>query len=89
MQDNAQYLTFIKYFSLIVLILQTTGVVLVKRYSRIVDIGDTKRYLPTTAVVCAEAVKLLTCLIFVFFQSGNIICSQGLINYNVSFVCFS
>ncbi len=71
MQDNAKTLTILKYSSLIILILQTTGVVLVKRYSRIVDIGDTKRYLPTTAVVCAEATKLLTCLAIVFMHSGN------------------
>lgn len=48
-----------------VLVVQNTTLVLVMRYSRTVDV-DGHKYLPTTAVVMSELVKLLTCTMMVF-----------------------
>lgn len=64
---------FIKYFSLTLLILQTTSLVLVMRYSRVsntkTDDGHVPdRYLSSTAVVCAEIIKLFTCLVIIWVQ---------------------
>lgn len=73
MKDN----NFIKYFSLCLLILQTTSLVLVMRYSRIA--GKTEegvepvRYLSSTAVVCAEIMKLITCVFIIWYQQGTFI----------------
>lgn len=66
---------FIKYFSLILLILQTSSLVLVMRYSRTSstknESGQTQqRYLSSTAVVCAEIMKLFTCVIIIWVQTG-------------------
>ncbi len=66
---------FIKYFSLCLLILQTTSLVLVMRYSRISgkteDNVQPDRYLSSTAVVCAEIMKLFTCVIIIWVQAGK------------------
>lgn len=61
---------FIKYLSLVLLILQTTSLVLVMRYSRTVETPGTQRYLSSTAVVCAEIMKLITCLFLVLHQNN-------------------
>jgi UDP-sugar transporter A1/2/3 len=66
---------FIKYFSLILLIFQTTAVVLLLRYSRTASSKsengqENKRYLSSTAVVCGEILKTLTCIIIIWVQSG-------------------
>lgn len=65
---------FIKYFSLCLLILQTTSLVLVMRYSRIAGKTETgeqpDRYLSSTAVVCAEIMKLITCVLIIWVQTG-------------------
>uniref|UniRef100_A0A0N5AFD6 UDP-N-acetylglucosamine transporter n=1 Tax=Syphacia muris TaxID=451379 RepID=A0A0N5AFD6_9BILA len=50
----------LKWVSLVVLIVQTTALVLVLRYSRTQD-TEGPRYLSSTAVVCAEVIKLFTC----------------------------
>jgi UDP-sugar transporter A1/2/3 len=68
---------FIKYFSLSLLILQTTSLVLVMRYSRTStnkneDGSQPDRYLSSTAVVCAEIMKLITCLLLIWAQTGII-----------------
>lgn len=55
-----------KYLSLVILILQNTLLVLVMRYSRTVTV-DGLRYLPSTAVVMSELLKLLTCFIMVCY----------------------
>ena len=63
--------TFIKYLSLILLILQTTGVVLVMRYSR-TSSGDSKdRYLSSTAVVVSEVMKIAACVALLWYQASN------------------
>ncbi|XP_024908121.1 solute carrier family 35 member A3b isoform X2 [Cynoglossus semilaevis] len=59
----------LKYVSLGVLVLQTTSLVLTMRYSRTQkDLGP--RYLASSAVVCAEALKVFTCILLVFKDSG-------------------
>ncbi|VDD86656.1 unnamed protein product [Enterobius vermicularis] len=59
----------LKWVSLVVLILQTTALVLVLRYSR-TQKTEGPRYLSSTAVVTAEVVKLFTC-IFVLAAQHN------------------
>lgn len=56
----------LKYISLFVLVIQSTSLVLIMRYSRMMD-GP--RYLSSTAVVLAECVKFITCFILVAY--GN------------------
>ena len=60
----------IKYVSLVILILQTTTLVLTLRYSRSVQ-GDGPKYLSTTAIVMAESVKIMTCVLLVFGGEGR------------------
>lgn len=70
---------FIKYFSLVLLILQTTGLVLFMRYSRTASTDNGTRYLSSTAVVCAEVMKLFTSVLIIWAQAGYCIkttCSQ-------------
>ncbi|KAI6649045.1 UDP-N-acetylglucosamine transporter isoform X1 [Oopsacas minuta] len=59
----------LKYVSLGVLVLQTTSLVLLMRVSRRVPEEDL--YLASTAVVLAELMKLVACLLMVFFESGD------------------
>uniref|UniRef100_A0A3P8WJQ9 Solute carrier family 35 member A3b n=1 Tax=Cynoglossus semilaevis TaxID=244447 RepID=A0A3P8WJQ9_CYNSE len=67
----------LKYVSLGVLVLQTTSLVLTMRYSRTQkDLGP--RYLASSAVVCAEALKVFTCILLVFKDSGE--CLDVLMN---------
>ncbi|XP_038069750.1 UDP-N-acetylglucosamine transporter-like [Patiria miniata] len=58
-----------KYVSLSVLILQTTSLVLTLRYSRMVQ-GEGPRYLSTTAIVMAELIKMLICVVLVLGGEG-------------------
>ncbi|EDV28459.1 uncharacterized protein TRIADDRAFT_49562 [Trichoplax adhaerens] len=58
----------LKYISLFTLTLQTTALVLIMRYSR--TIPSKTMYLVTTAVVIAEAMKVITCLLIIFRQVG-------------------
>ncbi|RNA29522.1 UDP-N-acetylglucosamine transporter [Brachionus plicatilis] len=72
---NANSDKFIKYLSLVLLILQTSSLVLVMRYSRTASVSNEngkqgQRYLSSTAVVCAEVMKLVTCIVIIWFQSG-------------------
>ncbi|CAB1324276.1 unnamed protein product, partial [Coregonus sp. 'balchen'] len=55
----------LKYLSLGVLVFQTTSLVLTMRYSRTLQ-GDGPRYLASSAVVVAEFMKIITCLLLVF-----------------------
>lgn len=66
--SGAKNANFIKYLSLVLLILQTTSIVLVMRYSRTSDTKE--RYLSSTAVVCAEVMKLFTCIFLIWYQAG-------------------
>lgn len=55
--------------SLGVLVLQTTSLVLTMRYSRTLK-EDGPRYLASSAVVSAEALKILTCIVLVFRENN-------------------
>ncbi|KAG5275963.1 hypothetical protein AALO_G00126440 [Alosa alosa] len=57
--------THLKYLSLGVLVFQTTSLVLTMRYSRTLQ-GDGPRYLASSAVVTAELLKILACVMLVF-----------------------
>ncbi|XP_067310289.1 solute carrier family 35 member A3b isoform X1 [Pseudorasbora parva] len=54
----------LKYVSLGVLVLQTTSLVLTMRYSRTLH-SEGPRYLASSAVVCAEVLKIVVCLLLV------------------------
>ncbi|PAA74495.1 hypothetical protein BOX15_Mlig026239g2, partial [Macrostomum lignano] len=60
----------LKWISLTLLVLQTSSVVLAMRYTRSAAEPGQKLYLTSTAVVMAEAVKLLTCLLLVAREHG-------------------
>ena len=60
----------LKYISLISLILQTTCVVLLLRYSRTKQIEP---YVSSTAIVASEFIKGIICVILVWFENGIII----------------
>uniref|UniRef100_A0A3B3ZAZ0 Uncharacterized protein n=1 Tax=Periophthalmus magnuspinnatus TaxID=409849 RepID=A0A3B3ZAZ0_9GOBI len=55
----------LKYMSLGVLVFQTTSLVLTMRYSRTLQ-SEGPRYLASSAVVVAELLKILTCVLLVF-----------------------
>ncbi|XP_024114926.1 solute carrier family 35 member A3a [Oryzias melastigma] len=55
----------LKYLSLGVLVFQTTSLVLTMRYSRTLQ-GDGPRYLASSAVVAAELMKIVACVVLVF-----------------------
>ena len=59
----------LKYVSLVVMVVQTTALVLTLRYSRTAK-TDGPRYLSSTAVVSAEVVKLFTALGIILVQHG-------------------
>jgi len=63
---NAKY----KYASLVVLILQTTALVLILRYSRTMQV-EGPRYLSSTAIVTAEIIKIVTCLFVLFWEHSK------------------
>jgi hypothetical protein len=76
-KNNHSYLFFIfpkvskkdnrKWLSLIALVFQTTSLVLLLRYSRTMK---AERYLSSTAIVTAEFLKGLICLVLVWFENG-------------------
>ncbi|KAI4879636.1 hypothetical protein NFI96_024457, partial [Prochilodus magdalenae] len=55
----------LKHVSLGVLVLQTTSLVLIMRYSRTLQ-TEGLRYLASSAVVCAEVIKIIACTALVF-----------------------
>ena len=59
-----------KYVSLAVLVVQTTTLVLVLRYSRTADTTG-PRYLSSTAIVSSETLKILVCLLLVLKDEGE------------------
>jgi hypothetical protein len=60
----------LKWMSLVVLILQTTALVLVLRYSR-TQKTDGPKYLSSTAVVVSEIVKFFTCILVILGQHST------------------
>ena len=57
-----------KWVSLVALVLQTTSLVLLLRYSRTMK---AERYLSSTAIVSAEFIKGLVCICLVWLQNGR------------------
>ena len=60
----------LKYLSLGVLVFQTTSLVLTMRYSRTLQ-GDGPRYLASSAVVVAELMKIVACLLLVLKEHSK------------------
>uniref|UniRef100_A0A6I8NSJ7 Solute carrier family 35 member A3 n=1 Tax=Ornithorhynchus anatinus TaxID=9258 RepID=A0A6I8NSJ7_ORNAN len=58
----------LKYLSLGILVFQTTSLVLTMRYSRTLK-EDGPRYLSSTAVVVAELLKIMACILLVYKDS--------------------
>ncbi|XP_064371916.1 UDP-N-acetylglucosamine transporter isoform X2 [Dromaius novaehollandiae] len=65
---NQEMSTNLKYLSLGILVFQTTSLVLTMRYSRTLK-EEGPRYLSSTAVVIAELLKILTCVLLVYKDS--------------------
>uniref|UniRef100_A0A4W5MA76 Solute carrier family 35 member A3b n=1 Tax=Hucho hucho TaxID=62062 RepID=A0A4W5MA76_9TELE len=74
-----------EYMSLGVLVLQTTSLVLTMRFSRTLQ-GEGPRYLASTAVVSAELLKILICLLLVFYDHSfsfrvlNLVLKEEILN---------
>jgi len=63
----------LKWISLVVLIGQTTALVLMLRYSRTQQkTNNEPRYLSSTAVVNAEIVKFFTCVMVLLWSNGGV-----------------
>ncbi|TNN53819.1 UDP-N-acetylglucosamine transporter [Liparis tanakae] len=62
----------LKYLSLGVLVFQTTSLVLTMRYSRTLQ-AEGPRYLASSAVVVAEVIKILTCVLLVFKEHSDVL----------------
>lgn len=63
----------LKWFSLIILILQTSTLVLFLRFSLTKQNDEGSRYLSSTVVVISEIIKFFTCLLVVFFKNGIVL----------------
>ncbi|KAK9763466.1 hypothetical protein K7432_009817 [Basidiobolus ranarum] len=63
--------TFRKYLSLCTLVVQNSSLVLLLRYSRIVQLPGQPLYIASTAVFFAEIIKLFVCLFFLYKESGK------------------
>ena len=61
----------LKYISLVSLVLQTTSMVVVVRYSRTIQTKDTERYLSSTAVVSGEIMKLIASMILIWYEASE------------------
>ncbi|KAG0012071.1 hypothetical protein BGZ80_000229 [Entomortierella chlamydospora] len=61
-----------KHFSLVVLLLQNSVLVLMMRYSRVSVDPDQPMYLASTAVFCAEIIKLCACCLILLYKTGSI-----------------
>ena len=66
---TSSFLTYLKWCSFCVLVLQTSGATLVTRYSRIVQ--PDKLYIASTAVLMAECIKFSFCTVGYFFEYYN------------------
>ncbi|PKK27926.1 solute carrier family 35 (UDP-N-acetylglucosamine (UDP-GlcNAc) transporter), member A3 [Columba livia] len=67
-EESQEMSTNLKYLSLGILVFQTTGLVLTMRYSRTLK-EEGPRYLSSTAVVIAELLKILACILLVYKDS--------------------
>ena len=69
--SDAEHGKLIKYGSLVLLIVQMVGLVLLMRYSRTASSGK-DLYLSSTAVATMELMKFIICLYVVGYQSGSL-----------------
>lgn len=60
----------LKWVSLVVLIAQTTALVLTLRYSRTQKTEGSK-YLSSTAIVTSEVVKFITCIVMLLYNNSE------------------
>ena len=60
----------LKLSVLVLMVLQTTALVLLLRYSRIQPTEGRPRYLNTTAVFLAELLKMFVCILLVARENG-------------------
>ncbi len=65
--------TLLKTVGLVVLVFQTTALVLLMRYTRLHPIVGAPLYLTSTAVFLAEVCKVLSCVAAIFIQSGKLL----------------
>lgn len=68
-EKSQEMSTNLKYLSLGILVFQTTSLVLTMRYSRTLK-EEGPRYLSSTAVVIAELLKILACVLLVYKDSS-------------------
>lgn len=64
-----QMANILKYTSLLFIVIQTTTLVLLLRYSRTQAVQG-PRYLSSSAVVCAEFLKIITCVAVLLWNNG-------------------
>lgn len=76
----------LKYLSLGILVFQTTSLVLTMRYSRTLK-EEGPRYLSSTAVVVAELLKIMACILLVYKDSSKFFSFLFLSRCNL-FNCF-
>lgn len=67
----------VKYGSLVLLVAQMVGLVLLMRHSRTQVAADGEMYLASTAVFVMEVMKFMICLIVIFYQSGSSIITMA------------
>lgn len=67
--ERKQMANVLKYTSLLFIVIQTTTLVLLLRYSR-TQVVQGPRYLSSSAVVCAEFLKIITCMAVLLWENG-------------------
>nr|XP_037287785.1 UDP-N-acetylglucosamine transporter-like [Rhipicephalus microplus] len=67
--ERKQMANILKYTSLLFIVIQTTTLVLLLRYSRTQAVQG-PRYLSSSAVVCAEFLKIITCVAVLLWNNG-------------------
>uniref|UniRef100_A0A224Z546 UDP-N-acetylglucosamine transporter n=1 Tax=Rhipicephalus zambeziensis TaxID=60191 RepID=A0A224Z546_9ACAR len=67
--ERKQMANVLKYTSLLFIVIQTTTLVLLLRYSR-TQVVQGSRYLSSSAVVCAEFLKIITCVAVLLWNNG-------------------
>lgn len=68
-----------KYAFLLILVFQTTAMVLVLRYSRKLNVSQSTKYITMTTIFLAELVKLVTSFTFIHLESSKV--------FSVAFFC--
>ena len=78
----------LKYVSLVLLVIQYTSITLLVRYTRKKETKNNDDvYLPSTVVLFSEIIKLLICIILVWYESGNK-CYYTIYYYQIRYCIF-